>query len=177
MKLSKKIRRGVTDLAMVPLSSLEKKERNRLVEERLKRSRQKQKHLSFDDAWMFSGLSHLKSVCNLLIIWRFMSRITFLGFSWLCILVRVPSLSRVQFWRNYFFAESFIDFVDNVCSVVMQRHIVYDASAFPKVLVAAIAFIGFWRMGSQRCASVGIVKMESYQGETQVSMMDLVTYG
>jgi hypothetical protein len=50
MKLSKKIRRGVTDLAMVPLSSLEKKERNRLVEERLKRSRQKQKHLSFDDA-------------------------------------------------------------------------------------------------------------------------------
>jgi hypothetical protein len=72
-----------------------------------------------------------------------MSRITFLGFSWLCILVRVPSLSRVQFWRNYFFAESFIDFVDNVCSVVMQRHIVYDASAFSKVLVAAIAFIGF----------------------------------
>jgi hypothetical protein len=49
MKLSKKIRRGVTDLAMAPLSSLEKKGRSRLLEERLKRSRQKQKQLSFDD--------------------------------------------------------------------------------------------------------------------------------
>ena len=55
--------------------------------------------------------------------------------------VRVPRLSCVQFWRNYFFAESFIDFVDNVCSVAMKKHIVYDASAVSKILVAAIAFI------------------------------------
>lgn len=40
-----------------------------------------------------------------------------------------------------FFGETFIDFVDNGCSVVMKRHIVYDASAVSKVLVAAIAFV------------------------------------
>jgi hypothetical protein len=49
MKLSKKIKRGVTALAMTPFSSLENKERNRLLEERLKRSRQKQKHLSLEN--------------------------------------------------------------------------------------------------------------------------------
>ena len=38
-------------------------------------------------------------------------------------------------------AESFIDFVDNVCSVAMKKHIVHDASAVSKVLVAAIAFL------------------------------------
>ncbi len=38
-------------------------------------------------------------------------------------------------------AETFIDFVYNGCLVVMKRHIVYDASAFSKVLVAAIVFI------------------------------------
>ena len=47
MKLSKKIKRGVTDLAMAPLSSLENKERNRRLEKRLERSSQK-KHLSLD---------------------------------------------------------------------------------------------------------------------------------
>lgn len=48
MKLSK-IKRGVTDLAMASLSGLEAKERNRRLEERLERSRQKQKHLSLDN--------------------------------------------------------------------------------------------------------------------------------
>jgi hypothetical protein len=46
---STKIRRGVTDLAMALLSSLEKKERNILIKERLKRSRQKQKQLSYEN--------------------------------------------------------------------------------------------------------------------------------
>ncbi len=41
--------RGVTALAIALLSSLENKERNRRLEERLKRSRQKQKHLSLDN--------------------------------------------------------------------------------------------------------------------------------
>jgi FtsZ-binding cell division protein ZapB len=45
VKLSKKIKQGVADLAMAPLSSLENKERNKRLEERLNRSRQKQKHL------------------------------------------------------------------------------------------------------------------------------------
>jgi len=49
MKLSKRIKRGVTALAMAPLSSLENKERNRRLEERLKRSRQKQKHFSLEN--------------------------------------------------------------------------------------------------------------------------------
>jgi hypothetical protein len=49
MKLSKKIKRGVTALTMAPLSSLEKKERNKRLEERLKRSSQKQKHLSLEN--------------------------------------------------------------------------------------------------------------------------------
>jgi hypothetical protein len=49
MKLSKKIRRKVTALAMAPLVGLENKERNRRLEERLKRSRQKQKQLSLDN--------------------------------------------------------------------------------------------------------------------------------
>ena len=49
MKLSKKIKRGVTDLALASLSGLENKERNRRLEERLERSRQKQKHLSLEN--------------------------------------------------------------------------------------------------------------------------------
>lgn len=49
MKLSKKIKRGVSDLAMTPLSGLENKERNRRLKERLERSRQKQKHLSLEN--------------------------------------------------------------------------------------------------------------------------------
>jgi len=40
-----------------------------------------------------------------------------------------------------FFGETFIDFVDNGCLVVMKRYVVYDVSAVSKVLVAAIAFI------------------------------------
>jgi hypothetical protein len=40
-----------------------------------------------------------------------------------------------------FFTENFIDFVDNAFLVAMKKHIVYDASAVSKVLVAAIAFI------------------------------------
>jgi len=49
MKLSKKIKLGVTALAMAPLHSLENKERNKRLEERLNRSRQKQKHLCLDN--------------------------------------------------------------------------------------------------------------------------------
>jgi len=40
----KKIERGLTALALAPLSGLEKKERNRRIEERLKRSEQKYRH-------------------------------------------------------------------------------------------------------------------------------------
>jgi hypothetical protein len=36
--------------------------------------------------------------------------------------------------------ETFIDFADNGFSIVMNRHIIYDASAVSKVLVVAIAF-------------------------------------
>jgi hypothetical protein len=49
MKLSKKIRLGFIALAMAPFYSLENKERNRRLEERLKRSRQKQKHLFLEN--------------------------------------------------------------------------------------------------------------------------------
>ena len=49
MNLLRKIGRGLTALAMAPLVGLETKERNRRLEERLKRSKQKQKHLSFDN--------------------------------------------------------------------------------------------------------------------------------
>jgi hypothetical protein len=49
MKLSRKIKRGITALALAPLFSLENKERNRRVEERLKRSRQKHEHLSLEN--------------------------------------------------------------------------------------------------------------------------------
>ena len=45
IKSFKKIERGLTALAMAPLSGLEKKERDRRLEERLKRLEQKQKHL------------------------------------------------------------------------------------------------------------------------------------
>jgi hypothetical protein len=41
MSLFKKIERGLTVLAMAPLVGLEKKERERRLEERLKRSEQK----------------------------------------------------------------------------------------------------------------------------------------
>ena len=44
MKSFKKIERGLTALAVAPLSWLEKKERDRRLEERLKRSEQKQSH-------------------------------------------------------------------------------------------------------------------------------------
>jgi hypothetical protein len=40
----KKIERGLTALALAPLAGLEKKERNRRLEERLKRSEQKHGH-------------------------------------------------------------------------------------------------------------------------------------
>jgi len=40
----KRIERGLTALALAPLSGLEKKERNRRLEERLKRSEQKYRH-------------------------------------------------------------------------------------------------------------------------------------
>lgn len=50
VKLSKKIRRGVTALVMAPLVGFEVKERNRRLEERLNRSRQKQKHLPLENA-------------------------------------------------------------------------------------------------------------------------------
>jgi len=40
----KKIERGLTALAMAPLSGLEKKERERRLEERLKRSEQKHRN-------------------------------------------------------------------------------------------------------------------------------------
>ena len=41
MKSIKKIERGLTALAMAPLAGIEKRERNRRLEERLKRSEQK----------------------------------------------------------------------------------------------------------------------------------------
>ena len=44
MKSFKKIERGLTALAVAPLSGLEKKGRDRRLEERLKRSEQKQSH-------------------------------------------------------------------------------------------------------------------------------------
>jgi hypothetical protein len=40
-----------------------------------------------------------------------------------------------------FFTETFIDFVNNICSVTMKRPIAYDACAVSKVLVVAITFI------------------------------------
>jgi|WetSurMetagenome_2_1015567.scaffolds.fasta_scaffold927832_1 hypothetical protein len=49
MKLSRKIKRGITALALATLFSLENKERNRRLEERLKRSRQKQMHLPLEN--------------------------------------------------------------------------------------------------------------------------------
>jgi hypothetical protein len=45
MNVYKKIKRGLTAFAMAALVGLEAKERNRRLEERLKRSKQKQKHL------------------------------------------------------------------------------------------------------------------------------------
>ena len=44
MNLFKKIERGLTVLAIAPLSGLEKKERDRKLEERLKRLEQKQSY-------------------------------------------------------------------------------------------------------------------------------------
>jgi hypothetical protein len=44
MNLFRKIERGLTVLAIAPLSGLEKKERNRKLEERLKRLEQKQSY-------------------------------------------------------------------------------------------------------------------------------------
>jgi hypothetical protein len=44
MNIFKRIERGLTALAMAPLSGLEKKERERRLEERLKRSEQKHSH-------------------------------------------------------------------------------------------------------------------------------------
>ena len=44
MNKLKKIERGLTELALAPLSGLEKKERDRRIEERLKRSEQKHSH-------------------------------------------------------------------------------------------------------------------------------------
>ncbi len=44
VNLFKKIERSLTALAIAPLSGLEKKERNRRLEERLKRSEQKHSH-------------------------------------------------------------------------------------------------------------------------------------
>jgi hypothetical protein len=49
LKLSKKIRRGVTDLVMAPLVGLEAKEQKRRLKERLDRSREKQKNLSLEN--------------------------------------------------------------------------------------------------------------------------------
>jgi hypothetical protein len=49
MKLSKKIRRTVTALAMAPLVGLESKEQKRRLEERLNRSRQKQKNWTLEN--------------------------------------------------------------------------------------------------------------------------------
>jgi len=45
MNLFRKIGRGITVLAIVPLSGLEKKERDRRLDERLKRLEQKEKNL------------------------------------------------------------------------------------------------------------------------------------
>ena len=42
MNVFKKIERGITVLAMAPLFELEKKEREKRLEERLKRSKEKQ---------------------------------------------------------------------------------------------------------------------------------------
>jgi hypothetical protein len=50
VKLSRRITRGITALAMAPLVGLEAKERNRRLEERLDRSKQKQKNLSLNKA-------------------------------------------------------------------------------------------------------------------------------
>jgi len=44
MNALKKIERSLTALALAPLSGLEKKERDRRLEERLKRSEQKHNH-------------------------------------------------------------------------------------------------------------------------------------
>jgi len=44
MNLFKRIEQGLTTLAMAPLSELEKKERKRRLEERLKRIEEKQDH-------------------------------------------------------------------------------------------------------------------------------------
>ena len=44
MNLLRKIERGLTVLAMAPLSGIEKKERDRRLEERLKRLEQKHSH-------------------------------------------------------------------------------------------------------------------------------------
>ncbi len=46
MKLFKKIGRSLTVLALAPLSGLETRERDRRLEERLKRFEEKQKRLS-----------------------------------------------------------------------------------------------------------------------------------
>jgi hypothetical protein len=51
LNLSKKIKRGVTALAMAPLVGLEVKEQKRRLEERLNRSRQKQKHASLENTY------------------------------------------------------------------------------------------------------------------------------
>jgi hypothetical protein len=44
MKTIKQIERGLTALALAPLSGLEKKERDKRLEERLRRLEQKQSH-------------------------------------------------------------------------------------------------------------------------------------
>ena len=49
MNLFRKIERSLTAFVMAPLSGLEKRERDRRLEERLKRSEEKQKQLSFQN--------------------------------------------------------------------------------------------------------------------------------
>jgi len=49
MNLLRKVERSLIVLAIAPLHQLEKKERDRRLEERLKRIEQRQKHSSFDN--------------------------------------------------------------------------------------------------------------------------------
>jgi hypothetical protein len=49
MKLLRKIEYALTSLAMVPLSGLEKRERDRRIEKRLRRCKEKQKELQSAD--------------------------------------------------------------------------------------------------------------------------------
>jgi hypothetical protein len=50
VKVPKETRRRVTAVAMAPLVRFEAKERNRRIEERLNRSREKQKHSPLENA-------------------------------------------------------------------------------------------------------------------------------